>query len=76
MKRWTQLVFAAGLALAVSACSGDRAKDANGNSTAAHDGAAGTAGLDGGPGLGDGKFGQSNTAKQEGRASLPAPLDA
>jgi putative membrane protein len=51
MKRWTELAFAAALALSVSACSGDRAPDANQNSTAAREGAAGTTGTSGISGL-------------------------
>jgi putative membrane protein len=58
MKRWTGLAFAAALALSVSACSGDRAPDANQNSTAAREGAAGTTGTSGTSGLssGDAEF--------------------
>ena len=53
MKRWTQLALAAGLALSVSACAGDRAPDADQNS-AAREGAAGTTGTSGTSGLSDG----------------------
>ena len=58
MKRWTQVALAAGLALSVSACAGDRAPDANQNSTAAREGAAGTTGTSGTSGLssGDSEF--------------------
>lgn len=45
MKRWTQLALAAGLALLVSACAGDRAPDADRN--AAREGAPGTTGTSG-----------------------------
>jgi putative membrane protein len=45
MNRWTQIALAAGLALSVSACAGDRAPDADRN--AAREGAAGTTGTSG-----------------------------
>ncbi len=50
MKRWTQLVCVAGLALSVSACAGDRAPDADRNSAGAEGvaGTSGTAGLSSG----------------------------
>ena len=54
MKRWTQLALAAGLALSVSACAGDRAPDADQNSGAAREGAAGTTGTSGTSGLSSG----------------------
>ena len=46
MKRWTQIALAAGLALSVSACAGDRAPDAD-RKDAAREGAAGTTGTSG-----------------------------
>ena len=58
MKPWTQLALVAGLALSVTACAGDRAPDANQNSTAAREGAPGTTGTSGTSGLssGDAEF--------------------
>ena len=57
MKRWTQLALAAGLALSVSACAGDRAPDAE-QTSSAREGAAGTTGTSGNAGLssGDAEF--------------------
>jgi putative membrane protein len=54
MKRWTQLALAAGLALSVSACSGDRAPEADQNAPAARDGAAGSTGTTGTTALSNG----------------------
>ena len=51
MKGWTGLALAAGLALSVSACAGDRAPDADQNSGAAREGAPGTTGTSGTSGL-------------------------
>ena len=61
MKRWTQLALAAGLALSVSACAGDRAPDADHNSAAARDGATGTSGTSG-LSSGDAEFVQKQLA--------------
>ena len=46
MRRWTQIALAAGLALSVSACAGDRSPDAD-RKDAAREGAAGTTGTSG-----------------------------
>ena len=72
MKRWTQLALAAGLALSVSACAGDRAPDADQKSGAAREGAAGTTGTSGTSGLssGDQEFVQEQLAMGKAEVEL------